>query len=194
MPFHPEELSAATLRDLAKNLKKGAQDSLGHPIKLSQAQALLATTFGYPHWSALISHAHNGATPQQQLEKFAQGLEKQFERLMAKEGWAFYTDGDIECVFTAEELSAVDGLLSFWLILAFDGKDMPEGVRFHLDPQSLAALSMLPVSLPQREWDDLKKAVIQAAQALGKDPASRDVSRHLKPVILKYSRLHGGYG
>lgn len=193
MPFHPEELSTATWRDLAKSLKKGAPGSLGHPITLPQAQALLANTLGYPHWSALIRNAHGSASPEEQLEKFTQDLERQFGSLAAKEGWSFYVDGDVRNIFTAEELSAVDGLLSFWLILAFAGKAMPRGVRLHLDPQSLAGLSMLPVSLPQQEWDDLKKAVIQAAQALGKDPASRDLSTQLQPVVLKYSQAHG-YG
>lgn len=193
MPFHPKELSAITLRDLAKNLKRGAPDSLGHPITLTQAQALLAHTLGYPRWSALIASAHSGASPQAQLEKFAQDLEKQFEQMMVKQGWSFYVNGDENDVFTAEELSAVDGLLSFWLVLAFEGKDMPGEVRFSVDPTSLAGFSLQPVSLPQQGWESLKKAVMKTALAMGNDPNSRDLEVQLTPVMVKFAQANGYY-
>ena len=57
MPFHPESLTKACLKDLAKNLQKGASDAIGHRLKLAQAQELLARALGHATWNDALSRA-----------------------------------------------------------------------------------------------------------------------------------------
>ena len=58
MSFHPESLTEKTLKDLAKNLKKGASTVLSNEgIKLSQAQEILAKTLNHPCWHVALKKA-----------------------------------------------------------------------------------------------------------------------------------------
>lgn len=61
MTFHPDTLDANTLRRLAKNLKQRAATVLPSPLKLSQAQELLAGAMGHPDWHAALKRATSSA-------------------------------------------------------------------------------------------------------------------------------------
>jgi hypothetical protein len=48
--FHPENLHLSTLKGWAKKLCAAAPETLGRPIALNQAQALIAKALSYPDW------------------------------------------------------------------------------------------------------------------------------------------------
>lgn len=60
MTFHPDSLSEATLKDFAKSLHQGAAEVLpDHPVKLSQAQELLARTLNHRSWHHALKRARS---------------------------------------------------------------------------------------------------------------------------------------
>lgn len=58
MPFHPSALDVATLKDLAKNLRRGAAEVLPQAsLSLSQSQELLARALNHPNWHEALQKA-----------------------------------------------------------------------------------------------------------------------------------------
>jgi hypothetical protein len=180
MAFHPKSLSHACLKDLAKNLQKGAQSTLNHPIRLSQAQELLARTLGHPDWKTAVSTCQDPkafpdpglaekvapATPQspikagvlvpsQATKRFSQSLEKSFTTEALS---GFHSSG---IYLVPEELFAADGVLMLFMWLS--GRPA-SGLRLVACDKAL--LGMLLVDVSRASSKSWLEAVRQSVNAL----------------------------
>ena len=167
MAFHPQSLSHACLKDLAKNLQKGAQTTLNHPIRLSQAQELLARTLGHPDWKTAVATCQaprhspepclaekavpvppptlikkEGVVPTQAVKRFSQSLENAF----TEEALSGFYSGDIHLV--PEELFAADGVLLLFMFLS--GRPA-SGLRFVTCDKALLGILLVDVSRATRK-------------------------------------------
>ena len=181
MPFHPESLTKACLKDLAKNLQKGAPDAIWHRIKLSQAQELLVRSLGHASWNDALSRALTNHTPPPPPETSkplvaaheyrppvihpsARGLSEVAISYTPIRPGSIVTSRENCLGLTKEEVLCVDGMLPLLIFLACS--DYLDAFEFISDRQALTGWTLQAHSLFNESHDSFGSELLQCVQAI----------------------------